>query len=120
MAMALAAAKGDLASHPDLRWSPQACVGVVVASGNYPDDVAMRLGLPIRGLAEMPRGVLIFHAGTRFQPGMGLVTDGGRVVTAVALGDTIAQAREMALSGARQVRFDGAFFRSDVASEAIR
>jgi phosphoribosylamine---glycine ligase len=119
VAMALAAAKGNLAALPDLQWSPQACVGVVVASGNYPDEVTMKLGLPIRGLAEMPRGVLIFHAGTRFQPGTGLVTDGGRVVTSVALGETVAQARETALAGARQVRFEGAFFRSDIAGEAV-
>ena len=63
--------------------------------------------------------VLVFHAGTRFEPGLGLVTDGGRVVTSVALGDTIAQARDTALAGARQVRFEGAFFRSDIAGEAI-
>src|SRR5437660_11751652 len=58
VALALAAAKGGLAQHPDLRWSDQACVGVVVASGHYPDDAAMKLGRRIRGLAEMPRGVL--------------------------------------------------------------
>jgi phosphoribosylamine--glycine ligase len=119
VALALAAAKGTLADFPDLRWSPQACVGVVVASGKYPDDVAMTLGYQIRGLAEMPRGVLIFHAGTRFEPGRGLVTDGGRVVTSVALGDTVGEARERALAGARQVRFEGAFFRSDIAREAV-
>jgi len=50
---------------------------------------------------------------------VGLVTDGGRVVTSVALGDTVAQARETALAGARQVRFEGAFFRSDIAGEAV-
>ncbi|HKB17960.1 MAG TPA: phosphoribosylamine--glycine ligase [Candidatus Dormibacteraeota bacterium] len=119
VALALAAAKGGLAAHPDLRWSEQACVGVVVASGNYPDEAAMKLGQRIRGLADMPRGVLIFHAGTRFDPGTGLVTDGGRVVTSVGLGDTVAQARETALVGARQVRFEGAFFRSDIAEEAV-
>jgi phosphoribosylamine--glycine ligase len=119
VAMALACAKGTLGDHPDLRWSPRACVGVVVASAHYPDDAAITLGLPIRGLAEMPRGVLIFHAGTRFEPARGLVTDGGRVVTSVALGDTVAEAREKALAGARQVRFAGAFFRSDIAQEAV-
>jgi len=119
IALALAAAKGGLASFPDLRWSDRACVGVVVASGGYPDDTAMKTGYPIRGLAEMPKGVLVFHAGTRFEPGRGLVTDGGRVVTAVALGDTVGQARETALSGARQVRFEGAFFRTDIAREAV-
>ena len=119
VALALVAAKGALASHPDLRWSRQACVGVVVASANYPDDAAMTLGRRITGLAEMPAGVRIFHGGTRFEPGIGLVTDGGRVVTAVGLGETVAQARETALAGARQVRFEGAFFRSDIAEEAI-
>ena len=43
------------------------------------------------------------------------MTDGGRVVTSAALGDTVAEAREKALAGARQVRFPGAFFRSDIA-----
>jgi phosphoribosylamine--glycine ligase len=119
VAMALAAAKGTLADFPDLRWSPQPCVGVVVASGHYPDDAAIKTGLPIRGLAEMPPGVLIFHASTRFEPGRGLVTSGGRVVTSVALGETVALAREKALAGARRVRFDGAFFRSDIAGEAV-
>jgi phosphoribosylamine---glycine ligase len=118
VAMALAAAKGALSALPALRWNPEACVGIVVASGGYPDDAAVQTGLQIRGLAEMPRGVLIFHGGTRFEPGRGLVTDGGRVVTAVALGDTAAEARAKALAGARQVRFDGAFFRNDIAEEA--
>jgi phosphoribosylamine--glycine ligase len=118
VALALTAAKGGLAGHPELRWTPQPCVGVVVASGGYPDDTAVQLGRRIRGLAEMPPGVLIFHAGTRFEPGTGLVTDGGRVVTSVALADTVARARETALAGARQVRFEGAFFRSDIAQEA--
>jgi len=119
VALALAAAKGTLASIPDPKWDPRAAVGVVVASANYPDDALMKTGFPIRGLAEMPRGVQVFHAGTRFEPGRGLVTDGGRVVTAVALGDTVAEAREKALAGARQVRFQGAFYRSDIAQEAI-
>jgi phosphoribosylamine---glycine ligase len=119
VALALSAAKGGIAGHPGLRWSPQACVGVVVASGSYPDEAAMKLGQRIKGLAEMPPGALIFHAGTRFEPGTGLVTDGGRVVTSVALGDTVAEARETALAGARQVRFEGAFHRSDIALEAV-
>ena len=118
VALALAAAKGTLADFPDLRWNPQTCVGVVVASGGYPDDAAVKIGFPIHGLAEMPPGVLIFHAATRFVPGRGLVTDGGRVVTSVSVGDTAREAREKALAGARQVRFQGAFFRTDIAKEA--
>jgi phosphoribosylamine--glycine ligase len=47
------------------------------------------------------------------------VTDGGRVVTSAALGETVAEARDKALAGARQVRFPGAFFRTDIAQEAV-
>jgi phosphoribosylamine--glycine ligase len=119
VALALASAKGTLASHPDLTWDPRVAVGVVVASANYPDDALVKTGFPIGGLAEMPRGVQIFHAATKFEPGRGLVTDGGRVVTSVGLGDTVAEARDKALAGARQVRFQGAFFRSDIALEAV-
>ena len=119
VALALGAAKGTLAGLPDPRWNPRPAVGVVVASANYPDDAMVKTGFPIHGLAQMPQGVQIFHAGTRFEPGRGLVTDGGRVVTSVALGDTVAEAREKALAGARQVRFQGAFFRSDIAQEAV-
>jgi phosphoribosylamine--glycine ligase len=119
VALALASSKGTLAGFPDLRWNSRVSVGIVVASANYPDDAAVKVGYPIRGLAEIPRGALVFHAATRFEPGKGLVTDGGRVVTSVALADTVAEAREKALAGARQVRFQGAFFRSDIAEEAV-
>ena len=119
VALCLAAAKGNLADFPDLRWNPRACVGVVVASGGYPDDTTVKTGIPISGLASVPPGSLMFHAGTKYEVAKGLVTDGGRVLTAVGLGETVAEAREKALAGARQVRFDGAFFRSDIAEEAV-
>ena len=119
VALALAVAKGTLATMPEPRWDPRASVGVVVASANYPDDALVKTGFPIHGLAEMPRGVQVFHGGTRFEPGRGLVTDGGRVVTSVALAETVAEARDKALAGARQVRFQGAFYRTDIALEAV-
>ena len=116
VAVMLAAARGSLASSPDLRWTQEAAVGIVVASGGYPGDY--NTGLPIAGLTEMPAGVIVFHGGTRYEAGRGLVTSGGRVLTAVALGKTVAAAREQALAGAGRVRFAGAYFRPDIAMEA--
>jgi phosphoribosylamine--glycine ligase len=116
VALMLTAARGDLASLPPLRWSERTAVGVVVASGGYPD--AYETGFPVEGLATIPPGALIFHAGTRFVPGRGLVTSGGRVVTSVGLGASAAEARRNALAGAVRVRFPGAYFRSDIAQEA--
>jgi phosphoribosylamine--glycine ligase len=116
VALMLAAARGDLAAQPEPRWSERVAVGVVVASGGYPDSY--ETGFEIDGLATIPPGVLVFHAGTRYVPGRGLITSGGRVVTAVGQGATAAEARLSALSGAVRVRFSGAYFRSDIAQEA--
>jgi len=113
----LAAALGDLPDRPRIAWSDRPAVGVVVASGGYPEGYGT--GYPVEGLSSIPEGVLVFHAGTRLVPGRGLVTSGGRVLTAVGLGDDVAAARMAALSGAVRVRFPGAFFRKDIAQEAI-
>ena len=113
----LSAARGSLASSPDLRWKAESAVGVVVASGGYPGEY--RSGYPIEGLTQMPEGVIVFHAGTRYEPGRGLVTSGGRVLTVVALRDSVPAAREAALAGAGRVRFPGAYFRPDIAMETV-
>jgi phosphoribosylamine--glycine ligase len=111
----LEAARGDLSPVGELEWDPRPCVGIVVASGGYPDSY--ETGFPIDGLATIPPGVLVFHAGTRYLPGRGLVTAGGRVLTMVALGDTLAEAREAVLGTIGRVRFNGAFHRRDIAQE---
>jgi phosphoribosylamine--glycine ligase len=116
VALMLAAAGGDLSGAQAPEWDPRAAVGVVVASGGYPDSY--ETGFPVEGLATMPPGVLVFHAGTRFVPERGLVTSGGRVLTAVGLGGTAAEARAAALAAAVRVRFPGAYFRADIAQEA--
>lgn len=91
---------------------PQTAVGVVVAAAGYPGSV--RKGDAITGLTALDRDVLCFHAGTTRERGE-LRTAGGRVLTLVALGDTIAAAREKAYSNVTRVRFDGAWCRSDIA-----
>jgi phosphoribosylamine--glycine ligase len=117
VALMLAAARGNLASHPPLQWSPKVSVGIVVASGGYPDSY--ETGFPIEGLTTIPAGVMVFHAGTRYLPLQGLVTSGGRVLTTVGVGDSVDEARLAALSGAVRVRFTGAYFRKDIAQEAV-
>ena len=112
----LEAARGDLSPVSELEWDPRPCVGIVVASNGYPD--AYETGFPIQGLATIPPGILVFHAGTRYVPGEGLVTSGGRVLTMVALADTVAEARKAVLGTIGRVRFNGAFHRRDIAQEA--
>jgi phosphoribosylamine---glycine ligase len=114
----LAAAFGELPEHPRMEWDPRPAVGIVVASGGYPETY--ETGFPIEGLAAVPPNVLIFHAGTRLSSDGTLLTSGGRVLTSVGMGATVEEARMSALSGAVRVRFAGAYYRRDIGQEAMR
>jgi phosphoribosylamine--glycine ligase len=112
----LEAAKGDLTKAGAPEWDERTCVGVVVASAGYPDSY--ETGFPVEGLAQIPPGIMVFHAGTRYVAGKGVVTAGGRVLTLVALGADAGEARAAVLEAAGRVRFEGAFHRRDIALEA--
>jgi phosphoribosylamine--glycine ligase len=110
-----AAADGDLdgvtVAQPD-----GAAVAVAVVAGGYP--ASSDRGTEIRGLADAERaGALVFHAGTALHDGR-LTTNGGRILTVVGRGPTLASAREAAYDGAARISFDGARYRRDVAEEA--
>ncbi|HVB78137.1 MAG TPA: phosphoribosylamine--glycine ligase [Candidatus Nitrosotalea sp.] len=113
-----AAAAGDLEQVPPPRWSRDAAVVVVVVSGGYPGP--HQTGLPVRGLAEAPAGVLFFHGATRFDRRLGLVSSGGRVVSVVGRGSDVSEARRRALLGAARVALPGAYHRTDIAQEALQ
>ena len=98
-------------------WDPRPAVGVVLAAGGYPDKA--QTGVPIEGLeaADALPGK-VFHAGTRDLDGT-VLTSGGRVLCATALGTTVADAREAAYALVAAVRFDGMQFRRDIAHRAL-
>ena len=109
----MAVIKGKL-NQIKIECAEEACVGVVMASGGYPGSY--KTGLPISGLLDVDKDVLVFHAGTK----IGLtpwevLTSGGRVLTVVALGKTIAQAREKVYDNILRIQFDGAHYRKDIA-----
>jgi phosphoribosylamine--glycine ligase len=98
----------------ELRWSPDVCVGVVVASEGYPGPYST--GKPITGLDALPEDAVAFHAGTVVQDGTS-VTSGGRVLSIVGRGEDLATARRQAYAGAAAVHFDGSFHRGDIATD---
>jgi phosphoribosylamine---glycine ligase len=110
IALCEAAARGELREPPS--WSASASVGIVLASRGYPG--AYQPGFPIDGLGRLEPGVMVFHAGTGSDPS-GYVTAGGRVLTVVALGQTMADARERAYRNAGRIKFEGVTFRQDLA-----
>lgn len=98
-------------------WDPRPAVGVVLAAGGYPNDYAK--GLPISGLdAASKLEGKVFHAGTRLQ-GDQVVTNGGRVLCATAMGNSVTEAQRNAYALARTIDWQDVYMRTDIAYRAI-
>ncbi len=102
-----------------LKWDPRPAVCVVMASGGYPGDYEK--GKIITGLdeAEQLEDVVVFHAGTATRDG-DTVTNGGRVLGVTALGQTVADAKKRAYEAVDKIKFEGAYWRRDIADKAIK
>jgi phosphoribosylamine--glycine ligase len=111
IALLEAAARGDLVG-VSASWSTRSSVGVVLASRGYPGTYST--GFPIDGLGRIERAAYVFHAGSAASPS-GYVTAGGRVLTVVALGDSLAEARDRAYRNVDRIHFDGVTYRHDLA-----
>lgn len=98
-------------------WDPRPALGVVLAARGYPG--AVRTGDALTGHDTVfAPAVKLFHAGTRPE-GDRVVTSGGRVLTACALGDTLADAREAAYAALSHVHLEGGFYRRDIGFRAL-
>jgi phosphoribosylamine--glycine ligase len=98
------------------RTRPDRVVGVVLASGGYPE--AFDTGLPIEGLDRVPPDALVFHAGTAERDGR-LVTSGGRVLTVVGAGADFAAARSRAYDAVSRISFERVHYRRDIGVRAV-
>jgi phosphoribosylamine--glycine ligase len=99
-------------------WDPRAAIGVVLAAGGYPD--AYDKGAVISGLdkASQSGHGKVFHAGTALKDDK-VVTNGGRVLCAVALGDTVTNAQKAAYQLAENIHWDRIYYRKDIGHRAI-
>jgi len=101
-----------------VKWDERASLGVVMAAGGYP--VAYEKGDVISGLPETEtEGIKIFHAGTALKDDQ-VVTSGGRVLCATALGETVSEAQSKAYDLARTVQWDGVYYRKDIGYRAVK
>ena len=112
----MAVVQGNL-DRVKIEWSPESCVGVVVASGGYPGSY--KTGFPIQGMDSVDKDVLIFHAGTKLGNDGIIYTDGGRVLTAVGVGQDMAEAREKVYRNIPNIHFEGCYYRKDIALREI-
>jgi phosphoribosylamine--glycine ligase len=106
-------------SDGDFKWSPDAAVCVVMASGGYPGTYAA--GKKIIGLSDAARleGVKVFHAGTSRHDGT-YFTAGGRVLGVTARAPELKTAVDRAYDAVARIGFEGAHFRRDIAARAFK
>ena len=113
LAALTAAASGEPIADGAITWREEATVAVAMASGGYPGSYAT--GAPITGLDAVDEGVEVFHAGTALDDEGRVVTAGGRVLSVVARGRDLAEARAIAYDNVARISFEGAFYRRDIA-----
>ncbi len=101
---------------PQLHWTEEAIVGIVMASKGYPK--AYENGAVIEGLGQVDQDALLFHAGTKKVKEQ-WQTNGGRVLLIAARGDTISVAQEKAYRSIKTIHCPQLFYRSDIAKKAI-
>jgi phosphoribosylamine--glycine ligase len=103
----------------NVKWSTDASVCVVMASGGYPGKYEK--GYEIKGLeeAEKMEKVLVFHAGTKYQEGK-TVTNGGRVLGVTGLAPSIKEAIEKTYNAVSKIKWEGAHYRTDIGKKAFK
>ncbi len=113
--LCLAALDKNLAK-TSTEWDARPALGVVLAAGGYPDSYEK--GAIISGLGNETEDSKVFHAGTTEKDG-DIVTSGGRVLCACALGDDIADAQKKAYELTNKISWDNVFYRTDIGFKAI-
>ena len=116
VALCEAALAGEL-DKADSDWDERAALGVVLAASGYPDAYlkgAIISGLPTEDVEDSK----VFHAGTA-QVGDDIVTAGGRVLCACALGNDIKEAQAKAYDLAGKIAWNGVYYRTDIGFKAI-
>lgn len=112
----LAAAEQRLAE-VTLQWDDRVALGVVLAAHGYP--LTPRKGDVITALPVDSADAVVFHAGTAMKDGA-VVTSGGRVLCATALGADVADAQKRAYALVKGVAFDGMQYRKDIGFRALK
>ena len=101
----------------DVEWDERASLGVVLAAGGYPEKY--NKGDIISGLPDNEFDDLkVFHAGTALKDG-NVVTNGGRVLCATALGATVSEAKQRAYELAGRISWDKVYYRTDIGYRAV-
>jgi phosphoribosylamine--glycine ligase len=113
--LCMSAINDEMEQH-DIKWNPMSACGVVIASGGYPEKYASDKEVLIE--QEDNSGSKLFHAGTKLVDGK-VLTSGGRVFCATALGDDLKKAQEKAYELVNKVNFENSYYRKDIGYKGI-
>jgi phosphoribosylamine--glycine ligase len=98
-------------------WDERISLGVVLAAGGYPDSY--NKGDVITGIEGTETdSTKVFHAGTSEKDGA-VVTNGGRVLCACALGNSVTEAQQRAYEVVKKINWDKVYYRTDIGYRAI-
>ena len=100
-----------------IKWTEKHSCGVVIASEGYPEDYESNKKVSIK--ENSIKDSKLFHAGTKYENET-ILTSGGRVFCATALGSDLKDAQKNAYNLVNNVEFDGAFFRKDIGFKGIK
>ena len=113
--LCMSAINDEMEQH-DIKWNPMSACGVVIASGGYPEKYASNKEVLIE--QEDDSSSKLFHAGTKLVDGK-VLTSGGRVFCATALGDDLKKAQEKAYELVNKVNFENSYYRKDIGYKGI-
>jgi len=113
--LCMSAINDEMDQH-DIKWNPMSACGVVIASGGYPEKYASNKEALIE--QEDDPSSKLFHAGTKLVDGK-VLTSGGRVFCATALGDDLKKAQEKAYELVNKVNFENSYYRKDIGYKGI-
>ncbi len=100
-----------------IEWEKGAAATVVLASGGYPGSYQKEI--PIKGLENLDKDEIVFHAGTKIKNGK-LVTSGGRVLDITATGKSLEEALKKAYGTVNKINFDGIQYRKDIGQKSLK
>lgn len=103
----------------DIKLKSGSAVSIILASKGYPGKYPTGLPITLPAPSELPKGVQIYHAGTKLVDGK-VLTAGGRVLAVSGVGATLQDALKAAYAGVDLVQFEGKTFRRDIAHRALK
>ncbi len=115
--LCLAAVQGRL-DEMTIEWDSRSAVGVVLAAGGYPESYAkgLKINFPETDLEQHMK---IFHAGTAVDKNGDIITSGGRVLCATALGEDVTSAQEAAYQLVKMISWQDVYYRTDIGYRAL-